>query len=97
MCAHQYGFSVICIFDPSGILVSTEFTVRANINEGLCVYMCALEGKKGTACMCAHLPVEDNTPDEAQGQLVVPIHNICPSYVYQIDLKEGAESETANH
>ena len=35
----------------------------------------------------AHLPVEDNTPDEAQSQLVVSIHNICPSYVYQINLK----------
>lgn len=31
--------------------------------------------------------MKDNTPDEAQGQLVVPIHNICPSYVYQIHLK----------
>lgn len=37
----------------------------------------------------AHLPMKDNTPDEAQGQLVVPIHNICPSYVYQIHLKGG--------
>ena len=88
MCAHQYGFYVICISDPSGILVNTEFTLRANINEGLCVYMQHLGGQQGTACMCAHLPVEDNAPDEAQGQLVVPIHNICSSYVYQINLKE---------
>lgn len=35
----------------------------------------------------AHLPVENNTPDETQGQLVVPIHNICPPYVYQINLR----------
>lgn len=48
--------------------------------------------KQKCVCVCvhpAHLPMKDNTPDEAQGQLVVPIHNICPSYVYQIHLKGG--------
>lgn len=35
----------------------------------------------------AHLPVEDDTPDEPQGQLVISIDNICPSYVYQVNLK----------
>lgn len=35
----------------------------------------------------AHLPVENNTPDEPQGQLMVSIYDICPSYVYQIHLK----------
>lgn len=45
----------------------------------VCVYVCP---------MCAHLPVKDNTPDEAQSQLVVPIHNICPAYVYQINLRK---------
>lgn len=37
--------------------------------------------------MYAHLPVEDNTPDEPQGQLVISIYDICPSYIYQVDLK----------
>lgn len=32
--------------------------------------------------MYAHLPVQDNTPDEPQGQLVISIYNICPSYIY---------------
>lgn len=48
--------------------------------------------KQKCVCVCvhpAHLPMKDNTPDEAQGQLVVPIHNICPSYVYQVHLKGG--------
>lgn len=36
---------------------------------------------------CAHLPVEDNAPDEAQGQLVVPIHNVRTANVDQINLK----------
>lgn len=48
--------------------------------------MCSMwvERKEQHMClyMCAHLPVKDNTPDEAQSQLVVPIHNICPSYIY---------------
>lgn len=35
----------------------------------------------------AHLPVEDNIPDEPQSQLVISIYNICPSYIYQINLK----------
>lgn len=37
--------------------------------------------------MYAHLPVEDNTPDEPQSQLVISIYNICPSYIDQINLK----------
>lgn len=44
--------------------------------------------------MCAHLPVKDNTPDETQGQLVVSIHNICASYVYQINLKDVTDKDT---
>lgn len=42
----------------------------------------------------AHLPVEDNAPDEPQGQLVVSIHNVRPSYVYQINLKMKQERTT---
>lgn len=42
--------------------------------------------------METHLPVQYNTPNEAQGQFVVPIHNICPSYVYQIHLSKKSES-----
>lgn len=48
-------------------------------------------------CEWAHLPVKDNAPDEAQRQLVVPIHDICASYVYQIhlaDRKEMSQTET---
>lgn len=37
--------------------------------------------------LCAHLPVEDNAPDEAQGQLVVSIHNVRTANVDQINLK----------
>ena len=51
----------------------------------VCVHTCV--------SVCAHLPVKDNTPDEAEGQLVVPIHNIRPSYVHQIHLKEEAAKE----
>lgn len=36
---------------------------------------------------CAHLPVEDNAPDEAQGQLVVSIHNVRTANVDQVNLK----------
>lgn len=37
--------------------------------------------------LCAHLPVQNNAPDEAQGQLVVSIHYVRPADVYQINLK----------
>lgn len=33
--------------------------------------------------------MKDDAPDEAQSQLVVPIHDISPSYVYQIHLRAG--------
>lgn len=46
--------------------------------------------------MYAHLPVEDDAPDEPQGQLVVSIYNICPSYVYQIHLKMRQKRNDAN-
>lgn len=46
--------------------------------------------------MCAHLPVEDDAPDEPQGQLVVSIYNIRPSYVYQINLKKRRKRNDAN-
>lgn len=35
----------------------------------------------------AHLPVEDNAPDEAQGQFVVSIHNVRAANVDQINLE----------
>lgn len=46
--------------------------------------------------MYAHLPVEDDAPDEPQGQLVVSIYNVCPSYVYQINLKMRQKRNDAN-
>lgn len=46
--------------------------------------------------MFAHLPVEDDAPDEPQGQLVVSIYNVRPSYVYQINLKMRQKRNDAN-
>lgn len=42
----------------------------------LCVYL------QSVCTESSHLPVKDNAPDEAQCQLVVPIYNICSSYVH---------------
>lgn len=44
--------------------------------------------------VCAHLPVEDNAPDEAQGQFVVPIHDVCPADVYEVHLRDVTDNET---
>lgn len=54
-----------------------------------------MNGKEPSTWMdtYAHLPVEDNTPDEPQGQLVISIYNICPSYINQINLK-GTQKRT---
>ncbi len=62
----------------------------------MCVFRMWVERKEQHTHvnMCAHLPVKDNTPDEAQRQLVIPIYNICPSYVYQINLKDVKNNET---
>lgn len=51
MCAHPYWFSIICIFDPSGTPVNCEFTVRANINESVCVCVGCGWKEKGSTHM----------------------------------------------
>lgn len=43
--------------------------------------------KQPWVVLCAHLPVQDNAPDEAQGQLVVSVHYVRTADVYQINLK----------
>lgn len=56
---------------PSSVLLiplEHQWVHWANIKESLCVYVEDVGGKKEQhLCvgLCAHLPVKDNTPDEA--------------------------------
>lgn len=88
--------TIICLFQIIVVHISarhehqcTEISWSKQTLISLCE--CSEHGWKErnstSVNLCTHLPVEDNAPDEAQGQLMVPIYNISPSYVYQINLK----------
>lgn len=76
-------------FHHSGTSMHWEFTFTANINKPLWVCRTSMKRKEPSAWMgmYAHLPVEDDAPDEPQGQLVISVDNIRPSYVHQVNLK----------
>lgn len=53
----------------------------------------ALEGKPERLWVWFHcielsyLPVENDAPDEPQGQFMIPIYNVSSSYVHQLNLE----------